>query len=88
MKNSLLNTLPALLPLIYAYAEKHEANILGRGLPLTDAEQVDARRAGVAQPDKIRRLCVFASLPCPSRTMPRCFSRRSAAAFFNSPPPA
>ena len=58
--NSLLSSLPALLPLAYAYAEKHESVILEKGLPLTAAELADAHRAGVKQPEKIRRLCVLA----------------------------
>ena len=56
--NSLLNSLPALLPYAYAYAEKHEALILEKGIPLTPEEQADARRAGVKEPEKIRRMCV------------------------------
>lgn len=60
--NSLLTSLPALLPLAYAYAEKHQTLILEKGIPLTDKELLDARRAGVLQPEKIRRLCVL-SLP-------------------------
>jgi hypothetical protein len=62
--NSLLNMLPALLPHAYAYAEKHQALILEKGLPLTPEEQADARRAGVREPEKIRRLCVL-SVPEP-----------------------
>jgi len=61
---SLLNSLPSLLPLAYTYAESHEALILERGIPLTAAELDDARRAGVQQPEKIRRLRV-GSIPEP-----------------------
>src|SRR5277367_2269960 len=62
--NSLLNSLPKLLPLAYDYAEKHEALILERGIPLTAAQLADARRAGVRQPEKIRRMHVT-SMPEP-----------------------
>ena len=58
--NSLLTSLPALLPLAYAYAEKHEALLLQNGIPLTADELDDARRAGVREPEKIRRQCVLA----------------------------
>ena len=57
--NSLLTSLPALLPLAYAYAEKHEALLLQNGIPLTADELDDARRAGVKKPEKIRRQCVL-----------------------------
>ncbi len=57
--NSLLNMLPALLPYAYHYAEKHEALILEKGIPLTAEELAEARRAGVREPEKIRRLCVL-----------------------------
>jgi len=52
--NSLLTTLPVLLPVAYAWAEKQELIILEEGTPLTEEESSDARRAGVAQPEKIR----------------------------------
>jgi len=58
--NSLLSSLPALLPLAYAYAEKHEALLRQNGIPLTPEELTDARRAGVKEPEKIRRQCVLA----------------------------
>ena len=54
--NSLLSTLPILLPVAYAFAEKQELIILEQGTPLTEAEWADARRAGVTQPEKIRVL--------------------------------
>ena len=54
--NSLLTTLPVLLPVAYAFAEKQELIIIEHGVPLTEAEWADARRAGVAQPEKIRVL--------------------------------
>jgi hypothetical protein len=62
--NSLLNLLPSLLPYAYAYAEKHQNLILKEGIPLTAEEVADARRAGVRDPEKIRRLCV-ATIPEP-----------------------
>jgi hypothetical protein len=74
--NSLLSSLPSVLPQAYAYAEKHEALILEKGLPLTDAEQHDARCAGVQHPEKIRRLCVL-SLPEPENSEMLFMARRS-----------
>jgi hypothetical protein len=52
--NSLLTTLPVLLPVAYAFAEKQELIIIEEGVPLTEAELSDARRVGVMQPEKIR----------------------------------
>lgn len=52
--NSLLSTLPVLLPVAYAFAEKEELIILEDGAPLTPEEMADARRAGVVHPEKIR----------------------------------
>ena len=51
---SLLNTLPLVLPIAQAWAEKQEIIILQEGAPLTESELADARRAGVAHPEKIR----------------------------------
>jgi hypothetical protein len=62
--NSLLSTLPILLPVAYAFAEKQELIILEQGVPLTESELADARLAGVAHPEKIRVLRVE-SLPQP-----------------------
>jgi len=81
--NSLLTSLPALLPLAYAYAEKHEAIILEKGLPLTADEQADARRAGVKEPEKIRRLCVLA-LPEPENDEIMFAAKRSGLFQLNS----
>ncbi len=64
MKNSLLNSLPALLPGAYEFAEKHEAIILAQGEPLSPALVEDARRAHVMHPEKIRIVYVV-SLPEP-----------------------
>jgi hypothetical protein len=55
MKN-LLSSLPRILPFAYAWCEKQEALILAKGEPLSEAQQADARRAGVACPEKIRIL--------------------------------
>jgi hypothetical protein len=56
--NSLLTSLQVLLPVAHAWAEKQELIILEQGAPLTEPQLVDARRAGVAQPEKIRVVCV------------------------------
>jgi hypothetical protein len=74
--NSLLTSLPSLLPLAYTYAEKHEALILNRGIPLTAEELADARLAGVSEPEKIRRLCVL-SLPEPENDLVLFAAKRS-----------
>ena len=62
--NSFLTTLPLLLPIAGAWAEKEELILLERGAPLSEAQLADARRAGVAQPGKIRVLLVE-TLPQP-----------------------
>ena len=62
--NSLLTSLPVMLPVACAWAEKEEAIILDQGIPLNDAQLIDARQAGVAHPEKIRVLLVEA-LPHP-----------------------
>ncbi len=62
--SSFLNSLPAILPTVHVWAEKQEALILESGDPLTGSELADARRAGVAQPEKIRVLRVD-TLPLP-----------------------
>jgi len=54
--NSLLTTLPVLLPVACAWAEKQEFIMLERGTPLNEGQSADARRAGVAQPEKIRMI--------------------------------
>jgi len=74
--NSLLSALPALLPLAYAYAERHEALLLKNGIPLTCDEIDDARRAGVREPEKIRRQCVLA-IPEPEQAEVLIAARRS-----------
>jgi hypothetical protein len=52
--NSLLNTLPLVLPIAHAWAEKQQIIILQEGTPLTESERADALWAGVAHPEKIR----------------------------------
>jgi hypothetical protein len=56
--SSLLTSLPKLLPVAFAWAEEQESRILKEGTPLSEAEIADARRAGVAHPEKIRVLRV------------------------------
>jgi hypothetical protein len=62
--NSLLTSLPLVLPIAHAWAEKQEIIILEKGTPLNEEQMADARRAGVAHPEKIRVLQVEA-LPHP-----------------------
>ncbi len=64
LMNSLLSTLPILLPVAVAWVEKQEVILLERGVPLTEAQVADARRVGVKEPDRIRRVEVEA-LPQP-----------------------
>lgn len=52
--NSLLTTLPLMIPVASAWAEMEEVVICDRGMPLTESELADARRARVAHPEKIR----------------------------------
>lgn len=52
--NSLLSSLPSLLPFAYAWAEKHEKIWLETGVPLDHDQMADARRAGVREPERIR----------------------------------
>ncbi len=51
---SYITSLPVLLPVVCAWAEKLEAEVLAQGAPLTEGELEDARATGVAQPEKIR----------------------------------
>ena len=52
--SSFLSSLPVLLPVVQAWAEKQEIIVLEAGAPLTESQLADARRAGVAHPEKIR----------------------------------
>jgi hypothetical protein len=81
--NSLLKSLPKFLPQVYAYVDQHEAIILAEGQPLTDAEQADARKAGVQFPEKIRRLGVL-NLPEPDSEELMFVARRSGLFQLNS----
>src|SRR5271154_5563065 len=56
--NSLLSSLPLILPIVHVWAEKQEVLILQKGKPLTEPQSADARRAGVTYPEKIRVLRV------------------------------
>ena len=51
---SLLNSLPLILPIAQAWAEKQQIITLQEGSPLKESEMDDARRAGVVFPEKIR----------------------------------
>ncbi len=62
--NNLIGSLPLILPIVFAWAEKQETIILNQGQPLDCNQLADARRAGVIKPDKIRILKVD-SLPHP-----------------------
>jgi hypothetical protein len=54
-----------LLPLACVWAAEQERIILQLGLALTDSQLADARRVGVAQPDRIRLFRV-GQIPCPT----------------------
>ena len=62
--NSLLTTLPILLPVAVAWVEKQEVLLLERGVPLNDTQVADAKRVGVKEPGRIRLVPVDA-LPQP-----------------------
>ncbi len=47
-----------LLPIICAWAKRHERLILATGTPLNEQELKDARRIGVQHPERIRTLVV------------------------------
>jgi hypothetical protein len=52
--NSILNSLPNVLPIVCDWAEKQEMIALEEGMPLTESQLADARMAKVAHPEKIR----------------------------------
>ena len=54
-----------LLPLACAWAEEQERIILRDGVPLTTAQVADARRIGIAQPERVR-LRVVDEIPLPT----------------------
>jgi len=54
-----------LLPLACAWAEEQERLILRDGVPLTQPQIADARRIGVADPDRVR-LRVVDKIPTPA----------------------
>jgi hypothetical protein len=62
--NSLLTSLQIFLPVAHAWAEKQEVIILDGGIPLTEVQLADARKAGVTYPEKIRLMPVE-TLPQP-----------------------
>lgn len=53
-----------LLPLACAWAEEQERAILRDGVPLTPAQNADARKIGVAHPERVRLLSV-SDVPIP-----------------------
>jgi hypothetical protein len=57
--------LETLLPLACAWAVGQERAILQSGVPLTESQLADARRVGVAQPERVRLLRV-AQIPIPT----------------------
>ena len=72
-----------LLPLACAWAAEQERVILQSGVPLTDLQLADARRVGVAQPDRIRLLRV---VQIPSPTQPALAAAASAMDSFHPRP--
>jgi hypothetical protein len=61
---------PAILPLAVRWAERQEATILARGVPLSPQGMADAREMGVIHPEKIRLLKVE-YVPMPFNTFLR-----------------
>jgi hypothetical protein len=61
---SILSSLPKLMPIVYDWAEKQESLLLAEGVPLTESQLSDARRAGVNHPEKIR-LSLLKKIPEP-----------------------
>jgi hypothetical protein len=59
-----------LLPLACSWAEEQERVILATGSPLTFSRMVDAQRAGVVRPEKVRLLEVGA-IPIPQHPLLR-----------------
>jgi hypothetical protein len=59
-----------LLPLAGAWAGEQEARIIISGVGLTSAQLSDARRVGVAQPERIRLLAISA-IPVPEHPVLR-----------------
>ena len=57
--------LKLLLPLACAWAEEQESVILQEGVPLTTSQLADARRIGIAHPDRVR-LRVVEEIPLPT----------------------
>jgi hypothetical protein len=53
-----------LLPLVCAWAEEQERIILRDGVPLTVVQVIDANRAGVSHPERVRLLSV-SNIPIP-----------------------
>lgn len=72
-----------LLPLAANWAAEQEAWILREGVPLTDTEIIDARAAGVQQPERVRLLHVPT---IPSPTHPLLKAACNAINFFTSGP--
>lgn len=59
-----LHEFETLLPLACAWAEEQEARILRVGVPLTPGQVADAKRIGVASPERVR-LRVVDEIPLP-----------------------
>jgi hypothetical protein len=55
-----------LLPLACAWAEEQERAIVQSGVALSERQLADARRVGVAQPERVRLLRVV-QIPAPTR---------------------
>jgi hypothetical protein len=59
-----------LLPLACVWAEEQERIILRDGVPLTAAQVIDAKRAGVSHPERVRLLSI-SSIPIPEHPVLR-----------------
>src|SRR5207249_7593705 len=70
-----------LLPLACAWAAEQERTILQTGVGLQDSQLADARRVGVARPDRIR---LFRVVQIPSPTHPDLAAAASATGLISS----
>ncbi len=64
-RHSLLTQFETLLPLAVEWAAEQERRILREGVPLSEKQMVDAKAAGVREPQRVRLLKVD-SIPSPT----------------------
>src|SRR5258707_15267698 len=69
-----------LLPLACQWAAAQEQRICSHGQALSDAQLADARLVGVAEPERVRILCVL-EIPIPEHPALRAAADRNTAYF-------